>query len=371
MSKQDVVVYGASGYTGKLIAESLHERGIPFVAAGRNPEKIAQALEIVAQRAGAGRIDARIVGVTHDEAALTDLFRSARVVVNVTGPFMQMGETVVRAALAAGCHYLDTTGEQDFMLAMRTAYGAAFEAKQRLLAPACSYMWTIGGLAAEVVLENRAIDSLELVYVSAQGAPSVASSQSFMRMLAAPHHFLRNGELAPWALGRTWDVTVPGHATVYKGSSWGGAGEPAWFLGDERVRNCTVYNCADENERMEMVAAGVRQILEKSQGNAAAREAIAVAVASSLVQQEPPKEDPAIHRGTVHCNGTGSRTRNSCTLNFHSPYVMTGELIAHSCKELLTGAPRACGFASIGRAFGHRTVLAMLIEGDFLEVIEG
>ena len=371
MEQQDIVVYGASGYTGKLIAESLHRRAIPFTAAGRSGEKIAAALEVVAARAGVRRIDAKVVAVSHDVAALTELFRTARVVVNVTGPFMQMGETVVRAALAADCHYVDTTGEQDFMLAMRSAYGEAFAAKQRLLAPACSYMWTIGALAAEVVLENKMVDSLELVYVSAQGAPSIASSQSFMRMLAAPHYFLREGELHPWALGRTWDVMVPGHATLYKGSSWGGAGEPAWFLGDPRVRNCTVYNCADDNARMEMVAAGVRQILEKSQGNAQAREAIAMAVASSLVQQEPPKEDPAIHRGTVHCNGSGSRTRIACTLNFHSPYVMTGELIAHSCQQLLRGSPRVTGFASLGRAFGHRSVLEMLIERDFLQVIEG
>ena len=131
MSHHEIVVYGAGGYTGKLIAESLHSRGIPFTAAGRNPQKIEKALEIAAARAGARSIDARVVGVTHDEASLAELFRTARVVVNVTGPFMQMGETVVRAALAAGCHYVDTTGEQDFMLAMRDAHGAAYAARPR------------------------------------------------------------------------------------------------------------------------------------------------------------------------------------------------------------------------------------------------
>ncbi len=48
-----IVVYGVSGNTGKLIAESLHNRGISFTAAGRNAERVSAALGIVAQRAGA------------------------------------------------------------------------------------------------------------------------------------------------------------------------------------------------------------------------------------------------------------------------------------------------------------------------------
>ena len=373
MDRSDIVVYGVSGYTGKLIAESLHNRSMPFTAAGRNAEKIAGALAIAAERAGveADAIDAEIVTVTHDEPSLTALFSDAKVVVNVTGPFMQMGEVVVRSALAAGCHYLDTTGEQDFMLAMRDAYGEAFASKGLLLAPACSYMWTMGALAAEVTLENSAIDSLELTYMSAQGAPSIASSQSFMRMLAAPHYYLQHNEMVSWPLGKTWDVTLPGHAKVFKGSSWGGAGEPAWYQHDERVRNCTVYQCGDDNDMMEMVIAGVNQILEGAAGDENAREEMAIAGAGAIVQEEPPKEDPLMHRGTVHCTGSGSNGKNFCTLNFHSPYVMTGEFIAHGCQHLLAREPLETGFASPACAFGHRELLEMLSKQHFVEVLEG
>lgn len=370
MKASDIVIYGTSGYTGKLIAESLHNRGIPFIAAGRNGEKIAAALEIVAQRAGTQRIEAEVVSVKHDEESLTALFSNAKVVVNVTGPFMQMGETVVKSALAANCHYLDTTGEQDFMLAMQETYGEAYAAKELLLAPACSYMWTMGALAAEVTLENTAIDSLELVYTSAQGAPSVASSQSFMRMLAAPHYYLQNDELTPWALGRTWDVTIAGHAKVFKGSSWGGAGEPVWYLNDSRVRNCTVYQCADDNDLMELIIGGVQQIIEGAAGDEEAREQMAIASAGNIVQEEPAKEDPQQARGTIHCTGNGSFHRNSCTVNFHSPYVITGELIAHGCEHLLSKVPNETGFASPAKAFGHRELLEMLASNHFLEVVE-
>lgn len=365
-----IVVYGANGYTGKLIAESLHKRGIPFTAAGRNREKLEQSLEVVAARAGAERIDAEVAVVDHDQQALAQLFEGARVVVNVTGPFAQIGEPVVAAALQAGCHYLDTTGEQDFMLAMKKAYGDKFAERGLLLSPACSYMWTMGALAAEVCLESPEIDSLEISYVTERGVPSVASTRSFMRMLASPHYFLQDNELVEWPLGKTWDIAVPGALTVYKGSSWGGAAEPTWYQDDPRVRSCKVLQCA-ENTAMEMVIGAVQQIVAQSEGQPdEVREAISNGVADTITLAEPEKEDPLIHRALVHCHGRGSASYRSCNLVMHSAYVVTGELIAHGCQELLNGEPARTGFASATATFGHRALLGMLEEGGFLTVAE-
>jgi hypothetical protein len=367
----EIVVYGASGYTGKLICESLHARGIPYTAAGRTEDKLRKALEIVAARAGVPNIEADVLSAQHNQQSLTALFTGAKVVVNVTGPFSEIGEVVVKSALQAGCHYLDTTGEQDFMLHMKQKYAADFAKKGLLLAPACAYMWAMGGMAAEVVLENSGIDSLEIVYTSDQGVPSVASSQSFMRMLAAPHFYLKNNELTPWQLGRTFDVVVPGKAQVLKGSPWGGAAEPAWYADDERVRNCRVYNCTDDGDTMELLTGAIKQIVESTVDDIEAGQAAAIKTAGTFFQTEPEKENPLIQRGVIHCAGNGSSTRNSSTLSFHSPYVMTGELIAEGCHLLLQDSPKAVGFASPAIAFGHRELLKMLTDRGFLIVKEG
>jgi len=53
-----------------------------------------------------------------DQASLDAMARRARVLINCVGPFVDLGEPVVRAAIAAGTHYLDTTGEQPFLQAM-------------------------------------------------------------------------------------------------------------------------------------------------------------------------------------------------------------------------------------------------------------
>ena len=112
-ASRDVIVYGASGYTGKLVAWKLAENNIPFVAAGRNQARLEEQMASVTELEGRDYI---CTEVAHDVTALRELFSGAKVVYNVVGPFMQYGEPVVQAALDAGCHYLDSTGEQDWMI---------------------------------------------------------------------------------------------------------------------------------------------------------------------------------------------------------------------------------------------------------------
>ena len=72
MSKPQVVLYGASGYTGLHVAWKLAERGIPFIAAGRNKERLERQLAAMPELKKASY---EVVAVKHDEASLTELFR--------------------------------------------------------------------------------------------------------------------------------------------------------------------------------------------------------------------------------------------------------------------------------------------------------
>ena len=128
-----VIVYGASGYTGRLICEYLREYNVPFVAAGRDGGKLKSSME--ANVAGIETADYEIVEVGHDPDSLTELFAGASVVCNTVGPFSKHGPAVVEACLASGVHYLDTTGEQDWLITCDEQYGADFAAAGLLLAP--------------------------------------------------------------------------------------------------------------------------------------------------------------------------------------------------------------------------------------------
>src|ERR1700741_825892 len=102
-----VVIYGASGYTGRLVAEFLREYSIPFVAAGRNKAKLQEVMNSVP---GIETADYEIAAVDGSRESLTALFNGRQVVCNMVGPFLRYAPPVLEAALATGCHYLDTAG---------------------------------------------------------------------------------------------------------------------------------------------------------------------------------------------------------------------------------------------------------------------
>ncbi len=87
-SEFQVLIYGGSGYTGKLVAESLAQRDSPFYLAGRNQERLEKALNVVKQRHD-GEVNARIVTANNTVGELRPLFDQVSVVINVSGPFMQ------------------------------------------------------------------------------------------------------------------------------------------------------------------------------------------------------------------------------------------------------------------------------------------
>ena len=82
MTTKPVVVYGASGYTGRLICEYLREYNVPFVAAGRNGGKLKAAME--ANVAGIETADYEIAEVDGSVDSLTALFEGRRVVCNLS-----------------------------------------------------------------------------------------------------------------------------------------------------------------------------------------------------------------------------------------------------------------------------------------------
>ena len=93
MSDKPVIVYGASGYTGRLICEYLRHYHVPFIAAGRDKDKLHDSM--TSHVPGIETADYDITVVEHDVESLTDLFSGASVVCNTVGPFSELGPAVV------------------------------------------------------------------------------------------------------------------------------------------------------------------------------------------------------------------------------------------------------------------------------------
>ncbi len=364
-----VFVYGASGYTGKLVSESLASRGIPFVAAGRNRERLEAALKIVEDRFGSD-FDAEIRVASNVVEELVPLLQDIDVVINVAGPFMQIAWPVVESALQANCHYLDTTGEQDWVLAISAKYGRAFEDKGLLLNPANSYMWAAGAIAAEVVLETEGVDSLDLLYQIDNGLPSEASTKSFLRMICNDQYYLEQNELKLWPNDLVAMVSAPHRNQVLHALPWGGACEPVWFQHDERVRNCSVLTAIGEH-----LVAGLKQAIEAFNEQARDlpqehKEAWTNAAGDQMDTGEPPKDDLDVQRSVIVCNGQGRQVTTQFVMNMSAPYTWTGEICAEAAQRLLNGQLKKAGFQSAAQAFGHRELLEAFQPGGFCNLPE-
>src|SRR5579859_3527902 len=118
----DVVVFGATGFTGALTAEYLARRapaGTRWAIAGRNREK----LEQVRARWDSGLAQPPLLQAdVTDAQSLRAVAEAARVVITTVGPYIRYGEPLVAACAAAGTDYVDLTGEPEFVDRMWLGY---------------------------------------------------------------------------------------------------------------------------------------------------------------------------------------------------------------------------------------------------------
>ena len=124
----DIVVYGATGYTGRLVAEYLahHYQGTgpTWAMAGRSKAKLAEVRDLIGAPADTPLIEAN----SDDPASMAALAKSARVILTTVGPYQLYGEPLVKACVEAGTDYADLCGEPGWMREMIDRYDAASKA---------------------------------------------------------------------------------------------------------------------------------------------------------------------------------------------------------------------------------------------------
>src|SRR5438552_2292813 len=367
MSKKPVIVYGASGYTGRLICEALRNYQIPFISAGRDVKRVEESMKFVP---GIETAEYEVVGVAHDAGALAELFTGTQVVCNTVGPFHHFGETVVEAAAKAGVHYLDTTGEILFMDRAREKFSAAYAAKGKVLAPSTAYMYTPLEIAAHIVLETPGIDTLEAI-CSATGTPTYGSTQSIFTMFEAAEtaFYLDNRKRVIWPKARGYEVNVPGLPITQLALPWGGGTLPLYFERDARVRSCRQLTTFTNRALFEQLI-GMQQMYEKDIKPLAAQErAVRIkAIGESIQPGMPPRENPLVHRCVEHVEGRGGNRSASCTIRSFMPYLLTGVVQAATANFLIGGRQLAAGFVSACQAVGHHEIFGQLQNFGLVEV---
>lgn len=136
----DIVVFGATGSTGRLVAKYLIEarrtRPIRLALAGRDRGKLAA---IAAELAGDTDVPAQIVVDAHDRAGLAAMAARTRAVASTVGPYREYGSDLVAACAAAGTHYCDITGEVHWIREMIDAHHATAERTGARIVHCCGF----------------------------------------------------------------------------------------------------------------------------------------------------------------------------------------------------------------------------------------
>lgn len=147
----DLVLFGATGFTGGLTADYLAAHapaGSRWALAGRNLAK----LEAVRDRLGA---DVRLlVADANDPASLAKVAASTKVVATTVGPYIRYGEPLVAACAAAGTDYVDLTGEPEFVDTMYLRHHETAAASGARLVHACGFDSIPHDLGAQFCVEQ-------------------------------------------------------------------------------------------------------------------------------------------------------------------------------------------------------------------------
>jgi short subunit dehydrogenase-like uncharacterized protein len=230
MTSDPLLIYGATGYTGRLVVEAALGRGLRPILAGRN----AATLEELSRR---HHLEYRVGPLTSPDA-ITRLLKDIKVVLLAAGPFSVTALPTVTACLRRGIHYLDLTGE---CAVIERLSRLGDEAKQRncMVMPGCGFDVVASDCLASHVSQRLPRASHLAIGLSGLVTPTRGSLRTIAEQAGMAVRTRRNGRFSsvpPAALRRRFDYG--------RGDGWSSAvtwGDVASAFHTTGIPNIDVY----------------------------------------------------------------------------------------------------------------------------------
>jgi len=327
-----LAILGVTGYTGRLVLAEARRAGLEVRLVGRRRE----ALEELAAPAEDIRVaDAR------DESGLRDAFQGAAVVASCAGPFLEIGLAPVEAAVGAGAHYLDTTGEQAFVRLIHDRIESG-----TVVLPAFGFDYVPGDLAARLAAEQveGPLDEVVVGYSVTGAATSRGTRSTVAAVMGQEQVAYAGGQLVPSRFGATTrTLRFPfGEKTCVE---WSGT-EPLTVPRHTDVQNVRSYFRAP--------AAVARS------GRVGKLVSPLFGAVARFGSPGPSEERRRRSRFTVVAEATGHGGTGRAVLSGSDVYGLTALLIVRGAEALLAGEARGSGVLAPAEAFDARAFAARL-----------
>jgi short subunit dehydrogenase-like uncharacterized protein len=338
------LLYGATGYTARLILARCLERGLRPILAGRS--------ETVREIASAHGLEARIAGLD-DPASLRAALGGVTAVLHCAGPFSRTSGPMVDACLAAGVHYLDITGEIGVFEGLAARHE---EARSRgvMLLPGTGFdVVPSDCLAAHLKQRLPSATSLLLAFQSSGGL-SRGTATTMVENISRGGAVRRGGRIVPVPAGwKTIAVDLGRGPVSVTTIPWGDVAT-AWH--STGIPDIEVYTRMTPGMRMALKASRYLGWLLSS---APVQRMLKAKVRSGAPGPDEAARDRGVSRlyGEVR-DGTGGRAR--ARLEGPEGYTMTARTAVAAVERVMSGGATP-GFRTPSLAFGADFILS--IEG--------
>ena len=247
MDQPRVVLFGATGFTGRLTAEAMTRAGLAPVLAGRNEQALTELTRKLSRLVPSAQAPTWQCADVNEPDTVRDLVSNTTdVLVSTVGPFTRFGAVAVDAAVTAGCTYIDSTGESGFIYQLFER-SAEFKQGGAKIVPACGYDFIPGNLAGAIALRNcRDRDEwpsrVKIGYFT-QGPMNMSSGTkaSALASLGSSGYTFQSGQLVDTPLGTKFAEFTLADGKKYGAINIGGTEQFALPRMNPRLLNVDVY----------------------------------------------------------------------------------------------------------------------------------
>lgn len=366
-----IVLFGATGYTGELTAHALVRRGVTPVLAGRTRER----LEKLDEELGGG-CEVAVADVEQPQTVRA-LVERGDVLISTVGPFMRFGRPAVEAAIDAGAHYFDSTGEPAFIREVFEQHGPRAKQADCTLLTAFGADWVPGNLAGGLALDEAGEGAVRVAigyYATGDGMGSDAMSGGTRASVAgatlSPSFAWRDGTL----------VTERGAKRVRKFELWPGHEAPAISVaGSEHIALPRSYPAVRDVDLYLGWMGSMSRPLQIMSAPMAALLAIpgvrgglqSLSARFAKGSTGGPDEAARARTGSVllaQAFDAAGRQLSDVRLEGTNPYTFTGAILAWGARAAAGGALQGTGALGPVEAFGLTALTAGVAEAGLARV---